>query len=184
MRVWQIVLIAGLIGMVSMFYQGLWKNPKDIPTVLVGTEARGFSGTEVVSEELILLEDYKGKVVLINFWASWCLECKLEHQNLLAIQKRFSNEPKFVMLGINFQDRLGSARKYLETYGNNFQHVYDQKGTISVDYGVYGVPETFVLDQDGIIRFKHVGPIVGVVYPHVMDKVIIPLLEERSLSTL
>jgi cytochrome c biogenesis protein CcmG/thiol:disulfide interchange protein DsbE len=178
-RVWHIALVLGVVGLVTLFYKGLWGDPRSIPTVLVGTPAPLFSGPEVSTGETISPSQYQGKVVMINFWASWCLECRLEHENLLAIQKRFGDNPNFVMLGINYQDDVKDAQKYLETYGSNFIHVRDLRGTISIDYGVYGVPETFVFDQEGVIRFKYVGPIVGPVYSHVVEKIIQPLLEKQ-----
>jgi cytochrome c biogenesis protein CcmG/thiol:disulfide interchange protein DsbE len=183
-RGWHLALVLGIVGLVALFYKGLWGDPRAIPTVLVGTQAPVFSGPEVNSGAIISLDDYKGKVVMMNFWASWCLECREEHQNLLAIQKRYSGNPHFVLVGINYQDQEEDARKYLETYGNSFQHVRDMKGSISIDYGVYGVPETFVMDQQGIIRFKHIGPIIGPAYTHLTEKVIDPLLEGKPLSPL
>ncbi len=175
-RGWHVALILGIVGLVALFYEGLWGNPRDIPTVLVGTPAPDFSGPEVNTGEMISLKDYKGKVVMLNFWASWCLECREEHQNLLAIHKRFGQDPNFVLLGINYQDKEEHARQYLVTYGSGFQHVRDLKGTISIDYGVYGVPETFIMDQQGTIRHKLVGPLIGPVYTQVTEQVIAPLL--------
>lgn len=176
-RGWHVALVLGVVGLVTLFYQGLWGDPRRIATVLVGTPAPVFSGPEVNTGELISLERYKDKVVMLNFWASWCLECREEHENLLAIHKRFGQDPNFGMLGINYQDREDHARQYLETYGNSFSHVRDLNGAISIDYGVYGVPETFVIDRQGIIRFKQVGPIIGPVYTHLTEKVIAPLLQ-------
>ncbi len=176
-RAWHVALVVGVIALLSLFYQGLWGDPRAIPTVLIGTQAPEFSGPEVNSDKIISLKDHAGKVVMINFWASWCLECRDEHENLLAISRQFGSRPDFVLLGINYQDRLSNAREYLERYGNNFEHVRDAKGTISIDYGVYGVPETFVFDRQGVIRFKHVGPIIGPAYTHLVNNVILPLLE-------
>jgi len=176
-RAWHIALLLGVVGLLTLFYKGLWGDPRAIPTVLVGTPAPTFSGPEVNTGEIISLNHFSGKVVVMNFWASWCFECQQEHENLLAINRRFGSDPNFVMLGINYQDREEDARNYLKVYGNNFNHVRDLKGTISIDFGVYGVPETFVLDQQGIIRYKQVGPIIGPVYTHLTEKLIQPLLQ-------
>jgi cytochrome c biogenesis protein CcmG/thiol:disulfide interchange protein DsbE len=184
MRIWQIVLIAGLLGVVAMFYKGLWQDPKAIPTVLIGTTAPEFSGPEVTTGETLSLEKYRGKVVMLNFWASWCFECKVEHDNVLAIHEQFKDNPDFVMLGVNYQDEVDNARKYLQTFGSTFNHVRDYKGLISIDYGVYGVPETFILDRQGTIRYKQVGPIVGEAYTKVTREVIEPLLQGESPSAL
>ena len=181
-RFWHIVLVVCFFGLISLFYKGLWGDPRSIPTVLVGTKASDFSGLEVGTGKMISLSDYQGKVVMVNFWASWCLECRYEHENLLAIQDRFGENPDFVMLGINYQDKEKDALEYLEHYGSNFRHVRDVKGAISIDFGVYGVPETFVFDQQGIIRFKYVGPIMGPTYTHVVENVLQPLLSKEVPS--
>ena len=183
-RGWHVALILGLVGVVTLFYQGLWGNPRDIPTVLVGTRAPAFSGPEVNTGELISSDRFKGKVIMINFWASWCLECRQEHENLLAIHKQFGQDSNFVMLGINYQDHEEDAREYLQRFGNRFNHIQDLKGAVSIDYGVYGVPETFILDQQGIIRYKQVGPIVGPVYTQLTEKVIAPLLRQSTTGAL
>ncbi len=180
----QITLMVCLLGLFALFYQGLWGDPRNIPTVLIGTPAPSFSGPEVDSGELISLDQHKGKVVLLNFWASWCYECKVEHNSILQLHEHFRDNPNFLMLGVNYQDELPDAQEYLKTYGSSFQHVRDIKGTLAIDYGVYGVPETFVIDQQGLIQYKYVGPIVGPVYTTLIDKVITPLLNNSKPSPL
>ena len=179
MKTWHFILVLAVAGLVTLFYKGLWGDPRAIPTVLIGTQAPMISGPEVRTGETISTGRFHGKVILINFWASWCLECRTEHENLLAINRRFSQHPDFVMLGINYQDREKDALEYLQVYGSNFDHVRDIKGAISIDYGVYGVPETFVIDQQGIIRYKYVGPLVGTVYSNLTETILQPLLERR-----
>ena len=175
-RAWHIALLGGIIGLLILFYNGLWGDPTALPPVIISEPASEFSGPALYEEREIKLSDYKGKVVVLNFWASWCQECKLEHQTLLALRRRFANEPNFVMLGVNYQDEERLAKAYLEEHGNNFAHVRDLKGKISIDYGVYGVPETFVIDQNGIIRHKEIGPIIGDTYANLVKNVIEPLL--------
>jgi cytochrome c biogenesis protein CcmG/thiol:disulfide interchange protein DsbE len=179
MRTWHFILVLAVVGLLTMFYKGLWGDPRAIPTVLIGTQAPIISGPEVRTGETIATTRFQGKVILINFWASWCLECRTEHENLLAISRRFSPDPDFVMLGINYQDREEDARQYLQVNGSNFDHVRDLKGKISIDFGVYGVPETFVIDQQGVIRYKYVGPLVGSVYSDLTERVLQPMLEKR-----
>lgn len=183
-RGWHIVLVMGVVGLLTLFYKGLWGNPKYIPSVLVNTPAPIFTGPNLYTGEVVFLNHFTGKVVMINFWASWCLECRYEHENLLAIHKRFGAHPNFVMLGIDYQDAESDAKKYLEVYGNTFTHIRDPKGTISIDYGVYGVPETFVIDQQGTIRFKHIGPLIGPAYTRLTDDILQPLLEGQPLPAL
>jgi c-type cytochrome biogenesis protein CcmF len=180
----QITLMVCLLGLFALFYQGLWGDPRSIPTVLIGTTAPTFTGPDVESGKPISLDQYKGKVVLLNFWASWCRECKVEHDNILRLHEQFKDNPNFVMLGINYQDTLPLAQEYLKTYGSSFRHVRDIKGTLAIDYGVYGVPETFVIDQQGLIKHKWVGPLVGQVYTNLIERVLTPLLNNSQPSTL
>jgi cytochrome c biogenesis protein CcmG/thiol:disulfide interchange protein DsbE len=178
---WHIFLVTGISALLFLFYLGLWGDPKAIPTVLIGTPAPHFSAPDLATGRTVSSAEFQGKVVVLNFWASWCQECRLEHQNLLAIQREFGDDPNFVMLGIDYQDKEADAKQYLEVFGSNFNHLRDPNGVISIDYGVYGVPETFVFDQSGIIRHKVVGPIVGANHTHLVDRVIRPLLRgERS----
>jgi cytochrome c biogenesis protein CcmG/thiol:disulfide interchange protein DsbE len=182
MKTWHIILIAGLVGLLSLFYKGLWGDPRAIPTVLIGTPAPTFLAPDLHTGEAVQREQYQGKVVMLNFWASWCLECRVEHANLLEINKRYKDNPNFVMLGVNYQDQEPDALKYLEVYGNNFRHVRDLKGAISIDFGVYGVPETFVIDQHGVIRFKLVGPVAGPAYTNLINNIIEPLLKGQPVQ--
>jgi len=176
--IWNIILLISLFGLVVLFYQGLWGDPKALPPVIIEEEALEIVAPNLYSDEEFRLSEHLGKVVVLNFWASWCQECKLEHKFLLAIQKRFENRPDFVMYGVNYQDKAHLAKAYLEQHGNNFEHVVDMKGRISIDYGVYGVPETFVIDKKGVIRHKQIGPVMGDVYSSILEDVIEPLLNE------
>ncbi|MGH7164090.1 MAG: redoxin domain-containing protein [Nitrospiraceae bacterium] len=182
-RSWQIVLVLVLLGLLALFYQALWGDPRRIPAVLIGTPAPAWEGPDVVSGARISWDQFRGKVVVVNFWASWCQECRLEHQNLLTIDERFHKDPHFVMLGVNYQDKVEDAQQYLKTHGSSFRHVRDVKGLLGIDYGVYGVPETFVIDQQGIIRYKWIGPVTGEAYTHLTDKVLVPLLHGTGPST-
>lgn len=183
MRLWHIVLLASIFGLVALFYEGLWGNPSYIPPVLVGQSAPSFAGPQLEKGGTLSLDQYRGKVVVLNFWASWCQECRLEHASLLEINKRFGQNPNFVMLGVNYQDKENLAMGYLAELGNNFIHVRDLTGRISIDYGVYGVPETYVIDQQGVIRHKAIGPIIGPTYNHLVNDVIEPLLRGQAVST-
>jgi cytochrome c biogenesis protein CcmG/thiol:disulfide interchange protein DsbE len=177
LRGWHLALIVTLAALFLLFYKGLWGDPSAIPTVLINSPAPTFVGPDVVSGATIDLAQYRGKVILLNFWASWCQECRIEHENLLALYDQFRSNPDFVMMGVNYQDKLDDARHYLEVYGSPFQHVRDFKGTISIDYGVYGVPETFIIDKQGVIRHKQIGPIVGPTYTLLTERVLPTLLQ-------
>lgn len=182
LRTWHFFLVLGLLGLLVLFYRGLYGNPSYIPPVIIDTPAPKFTAQEMFNAEEISLSQLKGKVVVLNFWASWCQECKLEHPFLLELNRRFSQDPNFVMIGVNYQDKEDLARQYLKEHGNNFQHIRDTTGTISIDYGIYGIPETFVIDPAGVIRYKTIGPVVGNSYRHLVEKVIEPLLSGKGVS--
>lgn len=177
---WHIVLVTAVSALLFLFYLGLWGDPKAIPTVLIGTPAPHFSAPDLATGKVVSLDHFQGKVVVLNFWASWCQECRLEHENLQAIQRQFGHDPNFVMLGIDYQDQVANAKQYLEVFGSNFNHLRDPNGVISIDYGVYGVPETFVFDQSGIIRHKIIGPVMEEKYTYLVDRVIRPLLQGQK----
>jgi len=181
-RGWQIFLALALVGVFALLYEGLWGDPRMIPTVLIGTNAPDIEGPDVESGRTISLHQFKGKVVLLNFWASWCQECRLEHQNLLRLHEQFKDASNFVMLGVNYQDDLDDAQGYLKQFGSAFPHIRDLKGALAIDFGVYGVPETFLIDQHGVIRHKWVGSIVGDVYTQWTNAVIPPLLHPTVAS--
>jgi len=178
-RIWPATLLIGIAGLLWIFYLGLWGNPTYIPPVILDTPAPDFTAPELYGKGDISLNQFRGKIVMLNFWASWCAECKLEHGALLEINTRFADNPNFVMIGVNYQDQEAAAKAYLKEQGNNFRHVRDVKGTLSIDYGIYGVPETFVIDAQGIIRHKAIGPIIGANYTKLVDQVIVPLLAGR-----
>ena len=148
------------------------------------TRAPVFEGPDVESGEPLSSEQYKGKVIVVNFWASWCQECKVEHENLLRLYDEFKDHPEFVMVGINYQDERPKARAYLQRYGSSFPHMQDVKGALAIDFGVYGVPETFVIDKQGIIRHKWIGPIVDNVYTNLTKNVLTPLLQKADTRSL
>ena len=183
-RTTQITILVVLLALLSLFYQGLWGDPRHIPPVLVDTRAPVFEGPDVESGEPLSSEQYKGKVIVVNFWASWCQECKVEHENLLRLYDEFKDHPEFVMLGINYQDERPKARAYLERYGSSFPHMQDVKGALAIDFGVYGVPETFVIDKQGMIRHKWIGPIMDNVYANLTKNVLTPLLQKVDTRSL
>jgi len=182
-RSWHFFLLLGLFGLMFLFYQGLWGDPLSLPPVIIEEPAPDFTAPELYTKKNITLSEDLGKVVVLNFWASWCLECKLEHKFLLALNKHYEDNPNFVMYGVNYQDKDDLAEAYLRLHGNNFEHVVDLKGKISIDYGVYGVPETFVIDKNGVIRHKHIGPILSDAYSDMIKNHIDPLLAEGTATS-
>jgi cytochrome c biogenesis protein CcmG/thiol:disulfide interchange protein DsbE len=118
-------------------------------------------------------QDMKGKVWLLNVWASWCVSCRQEHPVLMD----FSRQNVVPILGLNYKDGREDGINWLAQFGNPYTlSAFDSNGRIGIDYGVYGVPETFVIDQQGVIRYKHVGPLT----PKVISEKLLPLIKELN----
>ncbi|MGY6274846.1 DsbE family thiol:disulfide interchange protein [Methylomonas sp. MgM2] len=151
---------------------GLKLNPKHIPSPLIDKPAPAFS-LPVLSkpEQHLGVENLKGKVWLLNVWASWCVSCRQEHPLLLELAKRNVT----TIIGLNYKDEAQAAEMWLQQLGNPYDaSVMDADGRVGIDYGVYGVPETFVVDKRGVIRYKHTGP----VEPGDIERIFLPLLQQ------
>lgn len=136
---------------------GLKLKPSEIPSPLLNKTAPAFSAPKLnVPNEKLSPADLKGKVWLFNVWASWCASCRAEH----PIINQLAQQQAAIIVGLNYKDDPEAAKKWLETLGNPYNDsVMDADGRIGIDWGVYGVPETFVIDKQGIVRFKHTGPV-------------------------
>jgi cytochrome c biogenesis protein CcmG/thiol:disulfide interchange protein DsbE len=136
---------------------GLNLNPRDIPSPFIGKPAPVFSAHKLTAPtETLSTTDLKGKVWLFNVWASWCVSCREEHPALNQLAKQHAVE----IIGLNYKDEPDAAKKWLNTLGNPYTvSIMDQDGRIGIDWGVYGVPETFVVDKKGVIRLKYTGPV-------------------------
>lgn len=149
---------------------GLTLDPKLIPSPLIGKPVPNFT-LEKLSDATQLAESKKifTEPTLLNVWASWCAACRQEHPVLMSLSKS-SDIP---IIGLNYKDQRSDAKNWLKRYGNPYKlNIYDNKGRTGIDLGVYGVPETFVVDKKGIIQYKHVGPIT----PEVLKQEILPLI--------
>jgi cytochrome c biogenesis protein CcmG/thiol:disulfide interchange protein DsbE len=115
----------------------------------------------------------KGKVWLLNVWASWCVSCRVEH----PVLNDMNRQGLVPIVGLNYKDARADATKWLQQHGNPYQlSVWDFEGKVGIDYGVYGAPETFVIDKQGVIRYKQIGPIT----PEALEKTILPLLAKLN----
>jgi len=149
---------------------GLNLNPRDIPSPLINKPAPDFS-LPVLAEpgKTLTNSELKGQVWLLNVWASWCGSCRQEHPlfNQLAQKKLVT------LVGLNYKDEASDAKQWLAQLGNPYNvSIMDQEGRTGLDYGVYGVPETFIIDKKGLIRYKHTGP----VSVQDMQEILIPLI--------
>jgi len=136
---------------------GLKLKPSEIPSPLLNMPAPTFSAPKLtVPNEKLSPADLKGKVWLFNVWASWCVSCREEH----PVLNEFAKQQAVIIVGLNYKDDPDAAKNWLATLGNPYNDsVMDADGRIGIDWGVYGVPETFVIDKKGIVRYKHTGPI-------------------------
>ena len=149
---------------------GLTMNPRDIPSPLIGKQVPEFSLPPVKGGTLgLATSDLRGEVSMVNVFASWCLACREEHPILMAIK-----EKGIVPLhGINYKDKPDDARAWLDEMGDPYRRIgADISGRVAIDWGVYGVPETFVIDRNGYIAYKHIGAVT----PEVLRDKIMPLV--------
>jgi cytochrome c biogenesis protein CcmG/thiol:disulfide interchange protein DsbE len=149
--------VALCLGLLGVLYAGFGRDPREVPFMLKGQAAPVFTLREMGSGKPVRLEELKGRPVVINFWASWCGPCKMEHPVLEWGQREFGDQVQF--LGVVFEDTEDNAKAFLRQYGASFPQLIDPHSTVAVDYGVAGVPETYFIDAQGIIQGKHVGPI-------------------------
>ncbi len=156
--IWKISVIGFIVGLSALFFFGLGNDPKLIPSPLKGKSAPLFQA-ETVSGEAFSSEALQGKVALITFWASWCTTCKADEPLINSLRTRYKERDDFVVVGVGTQDTHGNIQSHLAKGGRPYLNLYDGKGRIAIDFGVYGVPETYLLDKDGTIKEKMVGPI-------------------------
>jgi len=169
-----LIAFAALIGLMLF---GLGNDPKLIPSPFIGKPAPAFTLPRLYKpEESISVDEMKGKVWMLNLWASWCVSCRAEHR----VISNLIEKEKIPVIGLNYKDYgtedYGNAAKdWLATLGNPYYAVVvDKKGMAGIDWGVVGVPETFVMDKKGIVRYKFTGP----VYQKAADEILAPLIEK------
>jgi len=164
-----LAVLAVVVGFLGV---GLKLDPREVPSPLIGKAAPPFS-LPVLHEpaKTVSNTDLKGQVWLLNVWASWCVSCREEHPVLVELSKQ-----KIVpIIGLNYKDQSDDARAWLKRFGDPYvMSLVDAKGKIGIDYGVYGVPETYLIDRDGVIRYKKIGPVT----PDTVREKILPLVKQ------
>ena len=169
---WQFALLGTLALMFLLFAMGLGRDTKFLPSPLIGKPAFAFDVRKLGSEERIKLTDFKGKIVVMNFWASWCLSCQDEHHVLLDAAKKHAGSGKVQFLGINHKDTDAAADAFLQRMGRfPYPSGVDPQGRLALEFGVYGMPETFFINEDGIIVAKHIGPLTAAIFQAKMEDV-------------
>jgi len=164
----------GFIVLVIFLGVGLKLDPKEIPSPFIGKPAPAFNLVSLRdANKMIKPADYKGQVWLLNVWATWCVACRAEHHYLVSISKQNT----LPIIGLNYKDESALAIRWLEQLGNPYEAVaIDADGDVGINYGVYGTPETFLIDKKGIIRYKNIGPIT----PQSWQQKILPLVQQLN----
>ena len=175
MKVLRYLIPLAIFGLLVAFFAiGLTRDPRQVPSPLVDKPAPAFKLAQLHESQLAFApEDMKGKVWLLNVWASWCVSCRVEHPLLVEMSKQ-----RIVpIVGLNYKDKREDGVQWLAKFGNPYTlSAYDLDGRVGIDFGVYGVPESFLIDKQGIIRYKQIGPIT----PEALEKKILPLIRKLS----
>jgi len=165
------VLVVVLLGV------GLTLNPREVPSPFIGKPAPAFAVPQLHNPgESLSSDTFRGQVSLLNVWASWCVSCRQEHPLLVEL----SQSGQVPIYGLNYKDERGAALGWLQRLGNPYRaSAFDADGRVGIDWGVYGVPETFVIDRKGIIRHKFTGPLTR----EAIDGTLLPLVRQLQGET-
>lgn len=160
----------------GFLFVGLGLNPREVPSPFIGKPAPSFQLLQLARpEQSFSPSQMRGEVWLLNVWASWCVACRVEHPLLVELAKK----DVVPIVGLNYKDQREAASGWLAQFGNPYKlSAVDNDGRVGIDYGVYGVPETFVIDKAGVIRFKQIGPITEDVWRTKM----LPLVQQLRQS--
>jgi cytochrome c biogenesis protein CcmG, thiol:disulfide interchange protein DsbE len=164
--------LALFIGLLVFLGIGLRLNPREIPSPFIGKPAPAFNLTQLHEPgKNISPQDMAGQVWLLNVWASWCVSCRQEHPVLMD----FAKSNVVPIIGLNYKDGREDGTGWLRQFGNPYAlSAFDNDGRVGIDYGVYGVPETFVIDKRGVIRMKYTGPLT----PEAINQKLLPLIKD------
>jgi cytochrome c biogenesis protein CcmG, thiol:disulfide interchange protein DsbE len=143
------------------------RNPSEIPSALINKKVKNFETKALLNDKsFILYNEIHEEIVLINFFATWCKPCRDEHEYI----KKLSDEKGLKIIGINYKDDSKKAIVWLKELGNPYSNIaIDKKGKIAINWGVYGIPETFIINQKGIIKYRHVGPVTKKIYKKISE---------------
>jgi len=171
-----LVPLLGFLVLAAFLLRGLWLNPREVPSPLIGKPAPVFEKAKLAQpNEMFSSKEMAGQVWILNVWASWCTPCRVEH----PLMNELASKKIVPIIGMNYKDTPEAGRKWLAELGDPYDIVFiDYDGKLGIDFGVYGVPETFVIDKQGIIRYKHIGPVTA----EAMAKKIVPLVQELQKS--
>jgi cytochrome c biogenesis protein CcmG/thiol:disulfide interchange protein DsbE len=170
-----LLLFATLVAFLGV---GLNRDPRLVPSPLIGKPAPEFSlGTLATPDTPMKRADLLGRPFLLNVWASWCTQCREEHPLLLEI----SRAGQIPLIGLNYHDELDAGRQWLTERGDPYRlTLFDPQGKLGLDLGVYGVPETFLIDASGVIRYKHIGPLTSEVLTQELQPLLASLEHDKQ----
>lgn len=166
------VLLIGLaviVPLLVVLFMGLGNDPTRIRSPLVGNPAPEFTLRDVSTGEIVSLETARGKPMVVNFWATWCVPCYAEHPYLVAAAKQYGDQALFV--GVIYDDEEEAINRFLRQYGRAYPALQDLDGRAAIAYGIYGVPETFFIDASGQIVAKHEGPLDGATLEQYLSRI-------------
>lgn len=164
-----VLVVTGLLALLAI---GLTLDPRKVPSPLINKPVPEFVLPQLYQpDQMFSHEQLRGDIKLLNVWASWCVACREEHAQIDRLAREFG----FTVIGLNYKDKPEDARAWLEKFGNPYSVIaVDLEGHVGIDWGVYGVPETFIVDASGRIRYKHIGPVTA----EDINTLILPLIRE------
>jgi len=180
MNKYLLIPVVLFIGLVAFLFAGLSRDPRELPSPLINKPAPDFQLQQLKEPAKTLsVKEMRGKVWLLNFWGTWCIACREEHPRLLE----YAKSKAVPIYGVDYKyandtsDERAAAIQFLSEAGNPYtETIYDPEGRTSIDYGVYGAPESFLIDKTGVIRFKQIGPITDEVW----NNKILPLARQLN----
>ena len=172
---WRNAILGGGTALVltSLLAFGMTRDPSEIPSPLPGKAAPQFALQVMDAPDQIELAKLKGEVVVLNFWASWCLNCRSEHSALSLVADRYKSNDKVNFYGVIYNDSPENAGRWImEMGGQSYPSLVDPASRTAIDYGLYGVPETFFISKDGRVAYKHIGPVTEEILTEWVDKLL------------
>ena len=172
-----VVPLVVFLAVAGFLLKGLELNPREVPSPFINKPAPAFTLQKLQAPESHMsTKDMLGKVWLLNVWASWCVACRSE----APLMDQFARAKIVPIYGLNYKDAPSDAKRWLQQFGNPYEaNLIDYEGNVGIDYGVYGVPETFIIDKQGVIRHKVIGPIT----PSILDACVVPLVRKLQQAS-
>jgi cytochrome c biogenesis protein CcmG/thiol:disulfide interchange protein DsbE len=161
---WKVPILVALVALPVLLGIGLTRDPSHVPSALVGQKVPEFNLNLLEQSGALTNSEFGDTPLIINFWASWCATCRQEHPKLVELGIRSELQDEFEIVGVNYRDSRDRAQRFLDREGHfGYRSGFDERGRLGIDFGVYGMPETFFVDRDGVIQARHAGPVTDAV---------------------